>query len=117
MIVTLPNYVFVDDTSIIRQNTPNTVRSTMEVGPQKTRPIQSIPMVNYQMTISIPSKKSGDFDDWFINDLNWGSNFFLMKDPLDGIERRFRFADTELQFSKSGTLLKAPIILETYHGL
>lgn len=117
MKIVLPKFIFIDDSSLVRLYQNNTVKSEFEYGPQKTRPLQSKPLVTYSMTISIQSIKITDFDEWFVNQLNWGTGFFFMNDPFTGVETRFRFVETQLSWMKSGTLLKCDISLEGYHAV
>ena len=117
MIINLPNYVFIDDSTVVSKNSNNVIRSEMETGPVKTRPIQSIPMKQMVMTISITRENFAAFDTWFRVTLNWGSNFFFFNDPITGVSTRYRFFDTELEWQKRGTILTCEITLECYHGV
>lgn len=117
MIPRLPSYIFVNDQSLKRVQLNNIVRSEMEVGPQKTRPIQSSPMFNVKMDISICDDKLSSFRQWFNNELRWGANWFIMKDPFDGTERRFRFLEYSFEWSKVGDVLQTNITLEAYDEL
>lgn len=109
-----PKFIFIDDTTISKVKVPNIKRSEMETGPNKSRPVQSFGMFNMSFQISIPVKKEHDFDEWFNSDLGYGSYWFLLLDPLDGVKKRFRFLDTELQWRKAGNLLRTSISLEAY---
>lgn len=112
----LPKYVFVNDASILRRYGVNAVRTDFEYGPAKTRPIQSVPMINFEFQVSIPKGKINDFDQWWAVDLNYGTNFFFMNDPFTGAEKRFRFVDTEIIWnSESATILKSNFILESVY--
>lgn len=117
MIPYFPDFVFVNDDSIQRQNVPNVLRSEMETGPQKTRPIQSVGFFNVQMEISICDEKLNDFRKWFNLDLKSGANWFLMNDPFDGVLRRFRFLTYDLNWRKRGDILAASVSLEAYDEL
>lgn len=116
MIPSFPKYVFIDDSSLERINIPNVLRSEMETGPQKTRPIQSVPMFNIRMNISICEDDLLNFKTWF-KDLKFGSNWFLMNDPFDGTERRFRITNYDLSWKKLGDLLTSAIVVEAYDEL
>ena len=117
MMPSLPTYIFIDDLSLKRASVNNTVRSDMEVGPQKTRPIQKIPMFQCQMDITICNEDLNAFRAWFINELGSGAYWFLMNDPFDGTRRRFRFMDGQLQWQKNGNNLRTSINLEAYDEL
>ena len=109
-----PKFIFIDDTTINKNKVPNLVRSEMETGPNKSRPVQSFGMFNMSFQIAIPVTKEHDFEDWFNGDLGYGSFWFLLNDPLDGVKKRFRFLETEIQWRKSGNLLRTSISLEAY---
>ena len=117
MIPSFPSYIFVDDSSLQRVTMPNVLRSEMEIGPQKTRPIQSEGFFQVSMQVSICCSKLNEFRAWFKNELKFGANWFLMPDPFDGTERRFRFVEYELNWSKSGDVLLSQFILEAYDEL
>lgn len=117
MIPNLPKYVFIDDSTLVRTTLSNIIRSDMEVGPQKTRKIQSVPMFNISMQISIHKKNFSNFRSWYLNEVGSGALWFLMFDPIDGTQRRFRFTEGELQWTKSGNLFRSSIVLEAYDEL
>lgn len=117
MIPSFPKYVFINDQGLQRSMMNNVVRSEMEVGPQKTRPIQSTPMFQAAMEITICDDKLTAFRTWFRNDIGSGAYWFLMNDPFDGVKRRFRFVNYDFSWSKMGTLLKTSIVLEAYDEL
>lgn len=114
MIPVFPDFIFVDDDGIERTSLSNVVRSEMEVGPQKTRPIQSVGFYNLTMNVSICDEDLGNFLNWFRSELKYGSNWFLMNDPLDGVQRRFRFLTYEITWRKRGSLLTSSFELEAY---
>lgn len=113
---TFPSFVFIDDTSLQRVSMENVIRSEMEVGPQKTRPIQSVPLFQVSMDVSLCDPKLIDWRIWW-RDINYGSNWFLMNDPFDGTVRRFRFVDTEIVWNKSGNIYRSSFVLEAYDEL
>lgn len=117
MISSFPGFIFVDDNSLVRDNVSNILRSSMEVGPQKTRPIQSTPLFNLTMSVSICEKDLLLFRQWFNGETNFGSNWFMMNDPFDGTRRRFRFLDPEFSWRKNGDVLTTSFILEAYDEL
>lgn len=117
MMTNLPAYVFIDDSTLSRQDVPNVLRSEMEVGPQKTRPIQSIPLYNLGANISVCLEDFDLFRAWYRNDLKSGAYWFLMNDPFNGVKRRFRFAAYDLTWQKTGNLMSASVTLEAYDGL
>lgn len=117
MMPTFPKYIFIDDSSLQRVTMDNVLRSEMEVGPQKTRPIQSVPMMQISFSASICDDKLLNFRTWFRNDLGSGARYFLMYDPFDGERRRFRFVETEISWSKVGTLLSTKFVMEAYDEL
>lgn len=116
MIPSLPGYVFIDDATLQRAYMPNVLRSEMEVGPQKTRPIQSKPMFQTSMDISICLKDLGSFNQWFRESIGFGSYWFLMNDPFDGTRRRFRFVSYDYSWRKVGDLMQTNIVVEAYDG-
>lgn len=117
MMPRLPNYVFIDDTSLQRAQMPNVLRSEMETGPNKTRPIQSVPMFQIAMNIYICDDKLTDFRTWYRNELKDGASWFIMRDPFDGTERRFRFVNYEYAWVKGGDVLSTQITVEAYDEL
>lgn len=112
-----PTYIFIDDSTLRRIDVPNVLRSEMESGPDKTRPINSVPMYRVEMDISFCTDKLTQFRTWYRNEIGSGAYFFLMNDPFDGTKRRFRFFEYENQYSKTGNLLRAAWILEAYDEL
>ena len=117
MIPKFPTYIFIDDSSLQRVSMPNVLRSEMEIGPQKTRPIQSVPLFQFQASISICVDKLLNFRTWYQNEIKFGADWFLMNDPFDGTERRFRFVDYEINWTKYGEVLVSQITLEAYDEL
>lgn len=117
MIPKFPSYIFIDDNSLQRATTSNVLRSEMEVGAQKTRPIQSKPMFQTSMSISMRTERLIDFRTWFNNDLKFGAQWFTLNDPFDGTIRRFRFIEYDLTWKKTGNLLQSEIKLEAYDEL
>lgn len=117
MIPSFPKYVFIDDSTLERVSMANVLRSEMEVGPQKTRPIQSTPMFQVSMQISICADKLTDFREWYQQDIGFGAYWFTLNDPFDGTLRRFRFVEYENAWAKAGNLLRTSVILEAYDAL
>jgi hypothetical protein len=117
MIPSFPNYIFIDDSSLQRVTRDNLVKSDMEIGPQKSRPKQSVPMYQISMRVSICDDKLNTWRAWFRTNLGSGAYWFLMNDPFDGTRRRFRFVETELNWVKSGNLLQTSFVLEAYDEL
>lgn len=117
MIPKFPGYVFINDVGIVRGKQNNVIRSEMEIGPQKTRPRQSIPMFNISMDVSICVDKERDFESWYQTQLKNGALWFTMKDPINGVKRRFRFVEYEWGWSKAGNLLTSNFVLEAYDEL
>jgi len=117
MIPSFPKYVFIDDSTLQRVQLSNVIRSETEIGAQKTRPIQSIPMFNVVMDISICNSDLINFRTWFKNEIGSGAYWFLLNDPFDGTRRRFRFIETEFSWSKRGNNLLTSINLEAYDEL
>lgn len=112
-----PKYLFIDDSTLVRGQYNNVYRSEMEIGPQKTRPIQTIPLFSAEFQVSMNAKRMYEFRQWFSNDLRSGALWFLMNDPFDGTRRRFRFAETEISWTKSGNLYRSAFVLEAYDEL
>lgn len=117
MIPSFPDYIFIDDSTLQRVTMDNVVKSEMEIGPQKSRPKQSVPMYQISMSVSICDDKLNTWRAWFRNELGSGAYWFLMNDPFDGVRRRFRFVETEINWSKSGSLLQTGFVLEAYDVL
>jgi hypothetical protein len=116
MIPVFPNYVFINDSSLTRQIQDNIIRSDIEVGPQKTRPRQSKPMFNVSFLATICEGDFNNFLTWFRNNASYGSSWFLLKDPFDGVQKRFRFSNTQINFQKSNHIYQATFELESYDG-
>lgn len=117
MIPSFPNYVFINDQGLQRVSVENTIRSEMEIGPQKSRPIQSVPMFQVSMNISICDDKLTEWRTWWRTQIGSGAYWFLMNDPFDGTRRRFRFVTGELSWQKDGNLLISQAVLEAYDEL
>ena len=117
MIPKFPDFVFINDEGLARRSKNNVLRSEMEVGPQKTRPIQSVPMAEYEISISICDEQLTAWRTWFQESIGSGSYWFLMNDPFDGVSRRFRFVDAEINWGKNGNLLQTTIMIEAYDEL
>lgn len=117
MIPSFPSYIFIDDTTIQRVTQNNVLRSEMSIGAQKTRPRQSVPMFQVSFAISMLSTNLTNWREWFIEDIASGAYWFLLNDPLDGTKRRFRFVEYEINWLKSGNLLRSQIVLESYDAL
>lgn len=115
--VNIPKFIFIDDSTIARKNYPNVIRSEMESGPVKQRPINSVPMFGLSFDVSINKAKFTEFRTWFINDLLRGTLWFTMKDPITGQLIKVRFADTELEWLKAGNLMRSSFVLEAYDAL
>lgn len=112
-----PKYIFIDDSTIARKNYPNVVRSDMENGPVRTRPINSVPLYSLEFEVSINKTKFSDFRQWYHNELIRGALWFTMKEPLVGNLIRARFADTEIEWLKTGNLMRSTFTLEAYDEL
>ncbi len=113
MIPVFPDYVFVDDATLTMTDLENTLRSSMEVGPPKTRPIACKPITRITFTARIASKeKYLLFKEWFKTDIFFGSGWFLMNDPFDGVKRRMRFSVTEIPWSKQREVYSAEFQIE-----
>lgn len=110
--IKFPKYIFIDDTTIETGPADNVLRSEMEVGPQKTRPIQSIPMIETRFEIAISESRLGEFKNW-IRSIGYGSQFFIMFDPTDGVEKKFRIVEMDA-LAKSGTLYRSRLTVESY---
>jgi hypothetical protein len=111
-----PSYIFINDLSLTREIRNNVLRSENEVGPQKTRPVACKPMFQIQFTVNICDEDFQNYLTWFRQDLSYGSNWFLMNDPFDGIKKRFRFVNTQISFQKSNHLYQATFLIESYDG-
>lgn len=114
MIPVFPTYIFINDLSLTREIQENVLRSETEVGPQKTRPVQCRPMVQVQFTVNICEEDYQNFLTWFRSDIAYGSYWFLMNDPFDGVQKRFRFVTTQIAFRKNRHLYQATFLIETY---
>lgn len=114
MIPLFPSYIFVDDSSLLRKNRDNVLKSEMEVGPQKTRPIQSRPMFEVNFDVSICEDKLTEFNLWFRTTAGYGAYWFRLNDPFDGVQKRFRFLETALTWKKTGNVYQSTFSLEGY---
>ena len=56
------------------------------------------------------------FKSWFREQLSYGSSWFLMIDPIDGEEKRFRFVNTQIQWSKLNDIYTSQFSLEFIDG-
>ena len=117
MIPRFPEYVFIDDSTLVYQGQDNVIRSQMEVGPQKTRPIACKPTSQISFTARVCGNNDfKSFKDWFKDSISYGSDWFLLNDPITGDEYRYRFANTGIQWAKSGNIFTATFNLETFNG-
>jgi hypothetical protein len=107
-----PRFIFIDDTTIEREQPQNILRSEMEVGPQKTKPIQSIPLFNISFEIALPFHRFKDYNDWF-KSVRYGADWFLLRDPIDGALKRFRIVEYDT-FKKEGSLMRSRVKVEAY---
>lgn len=114
--INFPNYIFIDDSTLERVSLNNVIRAETEIGPHKTRPIQSIPLFQCSMSVSMCDFKLLDWRMWWAS-IKFGSNWFLMDDPFDGVKRRFRFVETEINWKKTGNLYQTQFVLEAYDEL
>lgn len=117
MIPAFPTYIFMNDSSLIMKIRDNVLRSEMEVGPQKTRPRQSNPMMEISFTATICEDKFADFQEWFADEISYGAKWFTMNDPFNGTKKRFRFLDTNFEWQKRGTIFQTGFQLEAYSGV
>lgn len=104
--------IFLDDSTLTRTRMQNVARSQNEVGPVKTKKIACKPMIRITFVARICEADFEQFDEWFSKDIGDGSKWFLMKDPYNGQEYRFRFIETELQWQKVKSLLSTTFVLE-----
>lgn len=117
MIPNFPDFIFIDDSTLNYTPLDNVVRSQMEVGPQKTRPMACKPMFQIAFTARICGLQDFNrYKFWFNNELNYGSNWFLLIDPFDGVEKRFRFSTTSFSWSKFDEIYSATFSLEAMHA-
>lgn len=113
MIPSFPDFVFIDDSSLTYTSLENVLRSQMEVGPPKTRPMACKPMFQISFTGRICGLTDFNrFKFWFKSELQYGSNWFLLIDPFDGIEKRFRFVNTQFSWAKFDEIYTATFTLE-----
>lgn len=115
--IEFPKYIFVDDSTLTRKFMPNIIRSSMEVGPDKTKRIQNTPLFQITFQAAIALDREVAFRNWFYLETNNGASWFLMKDPIDGKTKRFRFVNAELEWTKIGTLFTSQFELEGYDEL
>lgn len=114
MIPVFPTYVFVDDSTLTRKSMNNVIRSQTEVGPAKTRPIQATPMIQVSFTASVCDDKFDDWTTWFADEIAFGAKWFRMYDPIFGERQRFRFVETEIEWTKLGNIYQADFVIEAY---
>lgn len=114
MIPIFPKYIFIDDSTLTYKSMNNVLRSEMDVGPQKTRPIQSNPMTQYNFSASICDDKFSEWITWFRSDIAYGAKWFRMNNPLFGENERFRFVETEIEWVKNGNLFRSTFTIESY---
>ena len=117
MILNFPEYIFIDDSSLTQTFIDNVLRSEMEVGPQKTRPIACKPMVQISFTARICGIEDfKSYKTWF-KSISYGASWFLLNDPIDGEEKRFRFVNSQIQWSKNVEIYTSTFTLETYYAI
>lgn len=114
MIPIFPTYIFINDNSLTREIQENVLRSELEVGPVKTRPVQCRPMFQVQFTVNIFEDDYSNFLTWFRTSVAYGSYWFLLNDPFDGVQKRFRFVNTQIAFQKANHLYQGTFLLESY---
>lgn len=116
--IDFPKYVFIDDSTLTRRQVSNVIQTEMEVGPRKRKKIQTTPLFRVTFDVAINASKLNEFRSWWKNQLNDGSFWFFMKDPFDGTKRRFRFTlEDEIEWTKSGNLMRSSFELEAYDEL
>lgn len=117
MIPSFPNFIFIDDSTLSISYLDNVLRSEMEVGPQKTRPIACKPMFQISFTARVCGIADfNSYKSWYNSELSYGANWFLMIDPIDGVQKRFRFANTQIQWAKSNDIFSSTFSLEAMDG-
>lgn len=113
MIPSFPDFIVIDDSTLTIAYMDNVVRSQVEVGPQKTRPIACKSMFQISFTARLCGLYDFNrFKFWFNQELYSGASWFLLIDPIDGTEKRFRFANTKISWSKSSEIYSSTFTLE-----
>lgn len=109
-----PSYIFINDLSIRERVLNNVIRTDMGSGLSKTKPKDSAPVRIISFDVSINRNDYKKFKEWFAINLRYGQLFFLLRDPLSGEIKRFRFENTEIDWAKVGSILTANFSLESY---
>lgn len=109
-----PDYIFIDDSTIEFSIRDNIIRSEMSNGMDKTKPRQSLTIQDIKFSVSMHRDSLNDFNKWF-ESLQFGSLFFLMRNPLMGNVKKYRFSNTEFSWKKSGNLYSSTFELESYN--
>lgn len=112
-----PDWIFINDETLQRFEIDNLVKSEMEIGPQKTRPKQSVPLFNTTIDISFTEDKYNDWITWKRDDLQFGASWFLMKDPFNGEKIKARIINNDSALQKKGNLIFTQLIIESYNVL
>lgn len=113
MIPNFPDFIFIDDSTLNYTSLENVLRSQMEVGPPKTRPMACKPMFQIAFTARICGLEDFNrFKFWFKNEISYGAYGFLLIDPFDGVEKKFKFATTQFSWSKLDEIYSATFSLE-----
>lgn len=115
MIPNFPSYIFINDSTIQKEIRNNVLRTEMNVGPSKNRPIQCRPMYDLTFNITFCDDKIQDFENWFQGDIGHGAYWFLLNDPISGESKRFRFTQPP-RLSKIGNIYTSNFSLEAYSG-
>lgn len=112
--IIFPDYIFIDDSTLEIIYLENILREEMSNGMAKTKVMQFSPIMNLFFEVSTHKGNLSKFNNWFRNEIRSGASFFLMRDPIDGEMRRYRFAETNISWKKDGTLFLSSFVLEAY---
>lgn len=112
-----PDWIFINDETLTRNEVDNLVKSEMETGPQKTRPKQSRPLFNTSFEISFSAEKYNEWISWKNNEINYGASWFVMNDPFNGERIIARIVNNDAPMQKRGLLIFIQLTVESYNEL
>lgn len=108
-----PEFLFIDDSTITLTAIDNIIRSDMDNGMAKTKPNQSSPIYSISFSVFTHKENILEFNSWFRN-IRHGALWFLMRSPVNGKMKKYRFRETQISWKKEGSLWGSNFELEYY---
>lgn len=109
-----PGYVNVLEAGYSERRINDLRVTQFERGPNRRAPINCTPMYEVTFNITLCKENYLDFLRWHDNDICHGSSWFLWKDPCLGTERKVRFTNEDIQFSKDFSVFTATLTVESW---